>query len=46
MFHGKRIVVPTLLAKIAVGFCSILPMHCVSWIAHIPVIKKNVYDAV
>ena len=46
MFHGRRIVVPTLLAKIAVGFCSILPMHCVSWIAHIPVIKKNVYDAV
>lgn len=46
MFHGRRILVPTFMAKLAVAVCSILPQHCVSWIAHIPVIKKNVYDAV
>ena len=46
MFQGRRILVPTLIAKLAVVFCSLLPQHCVYWIAHIPVLKKNVLDKV
>lgn len=46
MFHGRRILVPTLIAKLAVVFCGLLPQHCVYWIAHTPVLKKNVLDKV
>ena len=46
MFHGRRIIVPTLLAKLAVGFCSLLPQHCVYRIAHTPVLRKNVLEKV
>ena len=44
MLHGRRILVPTVLAKLAVVFCGLLPQHCVYWIAHTPVLKKNVLD--
>lgn len=44
MFRGRRILVPTVLAKLAVVFCCLLPQHCVYWIAHTPVLKKNVLD--
>ena len=44
MFRGRRILVPTVLAKLAVVFCGLLPQHCVYWIAHTPVLKKNVLD--
>ncbi len=46
MFRGRRIIVPTLIAKLAVVFCSLLPQHCVYRIAHIPVLRKNVLDKV
>ena len=46
MFRGRRILIPTVLAKLAVVFCSLLPQHCVYWIAHTPVLKKNVLDKV
>lgn len=46
MFRGRRIIVPTLIAKLAVVFCSLLPQHCVYRIAHIPVLRKNVLEKV
>lgn len=46
MFRGRRILIPTVLAKLAVVFCSLLPQHCVYRIAHTPVLKKNVLDKV
>ncbi len=46
MFRGQRIIIPTVIAKLAVVFCSILPQHCVYWIAHTPVLRKNVLDKV
>lgn len=46
MFRGRRIIVPTVIAKLAVVFCSLLPQHCVYWIAHTPVLRKNVLEKV
>ncbi len=40
MFRGRRIYIPTVIAKLAVVFCSLLPQHCVGWICRIPVLKR------
>ncbi len=45
MFKGRRIYIPTAIAKLAVVFCGLLPQHCVAWICHIPVLKR-IFDAV
>ena len=44
MFRGRRILIPTVLAKLAVVFCGLLPQHCVYLILHTPILKKNVLD--
>lgn len=45
LFRGKRLLVPSFVAKLALVFCSILPQHCVNRICHWPVLKR-IFDAV
>ena len=45
MFRGRRIYIPTVIAKLAAVFCGLLPQHCVARICHIPVLKR-LFDAV
>lgn len=45
LFRGKRILIPSFVAKLALVFCSILPQHCVNRICHWPVLKR-IFDTV
>lgn len=45
LFRGKRLLVPSFVAKLALVFCSILPQHCVNRICHWSVLKR-IFDAV
>lgn len=38
--RGKRIYIPSFIAKLALVFCGLLPQHCVAWICHWPVLKR------
>ncbi len=45
LFRGRRILIPSAVAKLAMVFCSLLPQHSVNRICHWPVLK-HIFDRV